>query len=385
MTTAIGCSSGDAIDAVEPGIDESEVVASSIVTTKVVRTVADVPSAPPAGAFRVHLIDVGAGLSVLVQGHDFSLLFDGGSMDDRGGISRTGNRNRLLAYLYAAIGPSGSKECVPDGDAWPQEVDAPKRTLNHVFLSHPHQDHVSMLDDVLRCYQAEHVWDSGSPYPTAIYREFVHAVADDPSIQYHSATAVPTNKTVTVNGENIEIRGGWTQFSDSRRPRSLGTRASFKILHADGSFNEDANQNSTVVSVKLGDRRLLLLGDAESGPRDDPSAPTGRIEQFLLQTYPFHIRADIMQVGHHGSKSSSRLEFLKAVRPSIALLSAGPQKYNEVRLPDIEVVRAIEGLKPDLKLLRTDANDEACPVADRIGVDTGTGGCDNYIIDITPK
>src|SRR5688572_28967106 len=63
------------------GADEAEANAAKI-TARVASKPADVPSGPPAaGHFRVHTIDVGSGLAILVQGHDFNLLFDGGSGD----------------------------------------------------------------------------------------------------------------------------------------------------------------------------------------------------------------------------------------------------------------------------------------------------------------
>jgi beta-lactamase superfamily II metal-dependent hydrolase len=47
-----------------------------------VETAADVPKNPPApGSFRIHLIDVGTGLAILVQGHDFAMLYDAGTND----------------------------------------------------------------------------------------------------------------------------------------------------------------------------------------------------------------------------------------------------------------------------------------------------------------
>jgi competence protein ComEC len=346
--------------------------------------VADVPRGQPAsGAYRVHLIDVGTGLAVLVQGHDFNMLFDGGSNDDQAGISSTGNRNRLLAYLFAAIGPSGPKVCVPDGDARPK-VDAPKLTLTHVFLSHPHNDHVSMLDDVLQCYRAANVWDAGVVYQTTAYRSFVQAFADDAQVHLRTATVPSAGKRMTINGEAISIAGTWEKFDDSRRDVPLGDGASFKVLHADGATYEDVNQNSIVLSVKLGEKKLLLMGDAESGERADPTAPVGYVEKFLLQVYASELKSDIMQIGHHGSKTSSRLEFLRAVSPTHALISSGPTTYAGIRLPDVEVVDAIGSLASKTEILRTDTHDGHCPVADRVGMDDGApGGCDNYVLEIT--
>lgn len=54
-----------------------------------------VPVDGPAGEYRVHVIDVGTGLAIFVEGPDFTLLYDAGSNDD----SRKGRNNRVLAYL----------------------------------------------------------------------------------------------------------------------------------------------------------------------------------------------------------------------------------------------------------------------------------------------
>lgn len=54
---------------------------------------------PPKGTYAVHAIDVGTGLSVFVEGHDFALLYDAGSNDDSG----RGAKNRVLAYLRAVV------------------------------------------------------------------------------------------------------------------------------------------------------------------------------------------------------------------------------------------------------------------------------------------
>ena len=103
----------------EEGLPEATVtaaraVSSAQVTHGFVRATTDLNSTPPEpGSYRLHLIDVGTGLAVLIQGSDFNLLFDGGSGDDSRGISASENNSRLLAYLWAALGPSGPRGCQP--------------------------------------------------------------------------------------------------------------------------------------------------------------------------------------------------------------------------------------------------------------------------------
>jgi competence protein ComEC len=157
------------------------------------------------------------------------------------------------------------------------------------------------------------------------------------------------------------------------------------MLHARGESLPDANQNSLVVGFKLGRAKLLLMGDAESGGREAPSAPVGDIEKFLIERHSGEIQADILQVGHHGSKTSNRRGFLDAVNPRFTLVSSGPTEYSGVRLPDEEVIDTLRGLKRKPSVLRTDTNDAKCPVPDRIGLDDDApGGCDNFILELRP-
>src|SRR5512133_1062043 len=92
-----------------------------------VETAADLPREPPApGTYRVHLIDVGTGLSILIQGADFAMLYDAGTND------KEEKPSRVIAYLAAALGPSGDDDLC--GDPPPHT----SRTIDHVVLSHPH-------------------------------------------------------------------------------------------------------------------------------------------------------------------------------------------------------------------------------------------------------
>ena len=84
------------------------------------------------------------------------------------------------------------------------------------------------------------------------------------------------------------------------------------------------------------------------------------------------------------SRTSSRKPFLDAVTPRYALVSAGPTLNNGgVSFPESEVINALEW--SGAKVLRTDLNDRFCPETDRVGVDdTKPGGCDNYVLEISP-
>lgn len=339
------------------------------ITWAKVSTAADLPKAPAPGTFQIHMIDVGTGLAILVRGSDFAMLFDGGTNDP-------GEKPlRVVGYLAATLGASGDDLCVEPG----AEVPTERKKLDHLVLSHPHLDHGSALDLVLHCYDVAHVWDSGRINDTIFYRDFLEAVAKSPAT-YHTAAAVPDKRDVTVKQRPITI-ASWQRFSEGDA-QALGESAKFTILHAEAKASGSPNENSIVLAVELAGKRMLLVGDAESGPRKDPSYPAGDVELFLLDHHKTAIRSDILQVGHHGSKTSSRRDFLEAVKPSLALVSTGPKKYGTVVLPDIEVLEELT--RVGATILRTDERDAACPVTGRIGGDKGPGGCDAWVITIGP-
>lgn len=334
-----------------------------------VSTAAELPPAPAPGTFQIHMIDVGTGLAILVRGADFAMLFDGGTNDP---VERP---LRVVAYLAATLGPSGDDLCVEPGAPAPTE----RRRIDHLVLSHPHLDHGSALDLVLHCYDVTHVWDSGRINPTVFYGDFLAAVAKSPA-SYHTAASVPDKHEVTVKDRTFTI-SRWERFSEGDT-QQLGESAKFTILHAEAKASGSPNENSIVMAVELAGKRMLLVGDAESGPRKDPSYPAGDVEEFLIEHHKDAIRSDILQVGHHGSKTSSRRDFLEAVRPSLALVSTGPKKYGKVTLPDPEVLEELN--RVGAKILRTDERDASCPVTGRIGGDKGPGGCDAWVITIGP-
>lgn len=362
--------------------NRTELIATSlkIGTPSRTPTVADIPAGPPVpGAYRIHMVDVGTGLAILIQGETFNMLFDGGSKDP------VEKPDRLLAYLFGAIGPSGGPKCVPMGDQW--QATASTLKINHLFLSHPHSDHASMLARVLECYEVANVWDSGSLNHTVTHRDFLKAVAAEAGTTYHTAAKIPASRSVTVKATKIKFPSSvsWVTFAEGESV-TLDDEASFTALHANG-VAKASNDNSTVLLVQLGERSLLLTGDSESGERDDPALKG--IEKHLVDNYGAKLHVDILQVGHHGSLTSSRSAFLDLVKPTWALVSSGPTKYGTKTLPDKEVLKLFRDT--GIKLVETYTNDKKCPEADRVGIDDkpgkpgGPGGCDNYVIDIAPS
>jgi competence protein ComEC len=352
---------------------------------RVVHRPAEVPGAPAAGEFQVHLIDVGTGLAVLVRGADFTFLFDGGSNDD----AKTGVNNRLLAYLASAIGPSSVEGCLPAGDGFSPEVEETIPQIDAIMVSHPHMDHASLLPDVLRCYEVGTVYDVGVINDRVFYRKFLEAVAEEPGLAYRTVVSPPSPQEAEFELGTVDLGGvDWASFQQGD-VIPLGDGADLTVLAADGEEHSDRfNENSLVARLELGDHSVLLTGDAESGARlppdaEPPPAP-GLTEARLIEHHSDVIDVDILQVGHHGSMTSSRPAFIEAVSPTWALIGAGPRKYHGHRLPDCAVERMLEDTVGAAGgfVLNTDFDDGRCPVTNRIGIDDRgrSGGCTNYVL-----
>ncbi|CAN5286897.1 hypothetical protein BH09MYX1_BH09MYX1_56340 [soil metagenome] len=312
--------------------------------------------------FVVHVVDVGTGLAVLVRGADFALVYDGGSNDDLA----LGDKNRFVAYL-AAVAPDLAR-------------------LDHVILSHPHRDHVELLSDVVLRYKPRDVWDSGAVNDICGYRRFLGAV-ESTAASYHSGTTGPVDFKRSLCDEKlspvVHLQRGTPLSEGVAVP--LGEHATMTFLHVDPAVHEgNYNENSLVTLLDLDGERVLLMGDAEAGGREDPAKPPTKssVEGYLLAHHAALLRADVLVVGHHGSRTSSRKRFLDAVAPKISVISAGPMKYGTVTLPDADIVSELRAVS---RVYRTDDDDAACATnPHKIGPDADgfPGGCSNVVITL---
>lgn len=117
----------------------------------------------------------------------------------------------------------------------------------------------------------------------------------------------------------------------------------FEFLHPTANFLAKDNDRSCVLKISTGDQAVLVSGDIEV-----------KAEHFMLKHVKERLHSTLLVVPHHGSKTSSSLEFLEAVRPKIALVSSGyrnrfshphivvQQRYQHLAIPLYDT--AYEGL-----------------------------------------
>ena len=100
------------------------------------------------------------------------------------------------------------------------------------------------------------------------------------------------------------------------------------------------NNDSLVLRLRYGNQTILLPGDAEK-----------QVEcQILSEDGAEAMRADVLKIGHHGSKNATMLEFLAAVQPRFGIISAGED--NPYGHPSPELVERLENA--GVRILRTD-------------------------------
>lgn len=120
--------------------------------------------------------------------------------------------------------------------------------------------------------------------------------------------------------------------------------ATGEILWPEPSSGDPAasakNNDSVVIRLRYRDRSLLLSGDAEY------QAESAILSEMATEA----LHSDVLKVGHHGSKNSTTLEFLAAVQPQLAIISAGAE--NPYGHPSPELLQRLTDA--NVRILRTD-------------------------------
>ena len=171
--------------------------------------------------------------------------------------------------------------------------------LQYVFCSHAHEDHVGGLAAALAYFPADHVYSPVTEAGTKCFKDFVKYTQ-----QQGLQVEVPTvGTTWPLGSATITQLGPVEQYSDT-------------------------NDTSIVLRIDYGSTSFLLTGDMESDAERD------------LVNSGANLKADVLQVGHHGSSTSTSYIFLNAVLPEMGIISCGVNnKYGHPHQETLSILR----------------------------------------------
>ncbi|MBN2585576.1 MBL fold metallo-hydrolase [Patescibacteria group bacterium] len=185
------------------------------------------------------------------------------------------------------------------------------RTIDLVVLTHPQSDHLTGLFAVLERYQVEEILATFAEYDSSLNREWLN---------------------------EVQKSGAKLNYADPADDYHFGDLYIDTLLPLDSSVQSaDINEDSVILRVSGDNLSVLLMGDAGFATEDS-----------LLNIYP-GISADILRVGHHGSKYSSSIKFLERTEFDSAVISVGKNSYGH---PSPETVDRLN--KVNAKIYRTD-------------------------------
>lgn len=224
---------------------------------------------------QLHFLNVGQGDAELITSGDHAVLIDGGKQSAG---------DMVVDYL--------TRQGIT--------------TLDAVIATHPHEDHIGGLVDVLDAMDVKAFYMSDEATDTKIYGKLLDA---------------------------IENEGITPEFPDINDTIPFTDTAKFTVLapgpDAAETYSNDMNTWSLVVRLDANGCRALFTGDT-----------TKAVEQDMVQRDAEALNCDVLKVAHHGSRTSSCDEFIQAASPDYAVISYA--EGNSYGLPDEEIFDALK-------------------------------------------
>lgn len=215
---------------------------------------------------KVHYIDVGQGDSIFIEINDKNILIDAGEEE---------HASTIIAYL--------------------KTYDVEK--LDLVFLTHPHEDHIGGMGEVLSEFE---IGEFYMPDKELVTRSFIRMT-----------TALDEKNTP----RNL-LKGGM-EFE-------FGESIMLQILSPNKDSYLNPNNYSSIMRLVVGNNAFLFTGDAEE-----------IIETEVIRTGA-ELKSDVLKAPHHGSKTSSSEPFLEKVGPTYIVVTSG--LGNDHNLPSPEIL-----------------------------------------------
>lgn len=182
------------------------------------------------------------------------------------------------------------------------------KSINYLIGTHPHSDHIGGMSEIIKTFNIEKIYMPKALSTSKTYENLLSTIAN-------KGLKITTAKSGLniINDNNLKIN----------------------IIAPNKTEYESLNNYSAVIKIEYINKSFLFMGDAESISENEI-------------TYP--LKADVIKVGHHGSRTSSSKAFLNKVNPEYAIIMVG--KDNDYNHPHEEIINRYTKL--GTKILRTD-------------------------------
>lgn len=258
------------------------------------------------------------------------------------------NKNLKITFLNIGQGdasfiefPNGEQmlvDCAVDArilEALGRVLPYYDRDLDYLVVTHPDADHYGGCIDVLKNYQIKNIIYNGMKKEHDKLWQWFWDLAQKEGASYHEIDAE----------EILDVASTTVRFYYPNAPVK-------ELIKTDLYKNYNGNNMSIVFGLVYNNHQALFTGDAEAD-----------LEKYLLDNYGAKLKSDILKVGHHGSSGSSNKDFLSAVSPLFASISAG--SGNRYGHPSERVLKKLERI--GAKIFRTDLQgDVVCEVGERV-------------------
>lgn len=205
------------------------------------------------------------------------------------------------------------------------------KKINLVILTHPDSDHLNGALEALKNYQVAGVLESCVQDDLSAYQQWQEIIS-----------AKNIERVCARFGQSLKLAGG------------AKIEVLYPFLNLQGQKFSDTNDASLVLRLSYGENCFLLTGDAPQ-----------KTEKTLISS-GLDLDCDILQVGHHGSKTSTSQKFFEAVSPEIGIISVGED--NRYGHPHQEVLDRLTGIKiyrtDEEGDIRFECDSEKCLVSD---------------------
>ena len=198
--------------------------------------------------------------------------------------------------------------------------------IDYIVGTHPHTDHIGGLEEVINTFDVGSIYMPKATSTSKTYLDLLTTISD-------KGLSVKTAKSGVVVLDENDLK--------------------LEFIAPNSDSYSELNNYSAVLKLTYLDNKFLFMGDAETLSEDEVTSD---------------VDADVIKVGHHGSDSSSSLEFVKKVSPEYAIIMVG--EGNSYNHPYQSIIDRY--LSVGANVLRTDLDGNI--VCDSDGVDVSCKG-----------